>query len=179
MIGKYLYSPLEGFPGGSAGKESACSVGDLGLIPGLGRSSGEGNSYPLQYCGLENSMDCTVHGVTKSWTRRSDCHFHLDHRLPRWRSGKEHACQRRSRKRCGFDTWVGRALEGGNGNPLQDSCLENSMDREAWWATVHWVAKSQIKLSTHTHTHTQLWTTGRTFSCSPRTSYSWKAGRQT
>ena len=44
-----------GFPGGSAGKESACSVGGLGLIPGLGRSPGEGNGYPLQYSGLENS----------------------------------------------------------------------------------------------------------------------------
>ena len=43
-----------GFPGGSDGKESACNVGDLGLIPGLGRSPGEENSYPLQYSGLEN-----------------------------------------------------------------------------------------------------------------------------
>ena len=46
-----------GFPGGSAGKKSACSAGDLDSIAGLGRSSGEGNSYPLQYSGLENSMD--------------------------------------------------------------------------------------------------------------------------
>ena len=51
---------------GSAGKEYACNVGDLDLIPGFGRSPGEGNSYPLQYSGLENSMDCIVHGVTKS-----------------------------------------------------------------------------------------------------------------
>ena len=57
-----------GFPGGSVGKESACNVGDLGSIPGFGRSSGKGNSYPLQYSGLENSMDCTAHGVTKSQT---------------------------------------------------------------------------------------------------------------
>ena len=54
-----------GFPGGSAGKESACSVGDLGLILGLGRSPREGNNYPLQYSGLENSMDCIVYGDTK------------------------------------------------------------------------------------------------------------------
>ena len=47
-------------------KESACNVGDLGLIPRLGRSAGEGNSYPLQYSGLENSIDCIVHGVTES-----------------------------------------------------------------------------------------------------------------
>ena len=57
-----------GFPGGSAGKESVCNVGDLGSVPGLGRSPGEGNSYPLQYSGLENSMDCIVNGVAKSQT---------------------------------------------------------------------------------------------------------------
>ena len=64
-----------GFPCGSAGKEFACSVGDLGSIPGLGRSPGERNGYPLQYSGLENSMDCIVHGVAKSWTRLSELHF--------------------------------------------------------------------------------------------------------
>ena len=64
-----------GFPCGLAGKESACSVGDLGLIPGLERSPEEGKGYPLQYSGLENSMDCIVHGVAKSWTRLSDFHF--------------------------------------------------------------------------------------------------------
>ena len=82
----------EGFPGGSDGKESACNVGDLGSIPGSGRSPGEGNGYALQY-----------------------------------------------------------------------SCLENPMDREAWWATVHGVAKNQTQLSnwhpyTHTHTHTHIMT---------------------
>ena len=58
-----------GFPFGSAGKESACNAGDLGSIPGLGGSPGEGKGYLLQYSGLENSMDCIVHGVTKSRTR--------------------------------------------------------------------------------------------------------------
>ena len=57
-----------GFPGGSAGKESACNAGDVGLIPGLGRSPGEGKDYPLQYSVLENSMDCIVHGIAKSQT---------------------------------------------------------------------------------------------------------------
>ena len=66
-----------GFPGGSAGKESACNVGDLGLIPGLGRFPGEGKDSPLQYSGLENSMDNTVHGVAKSQTQLNDFHFHL------------------------------------------------------------------------------------------------------
>ena len=63
------------FPCGSAGKESTFNVGDLGSIPGLGRSPGEGKDYPLQYSGLENSMDCIVHGITKSQTQLSV--FHL------------------------------------------------------------------------------------------------------
>ena len=67
-----------GFPCGLTGQESACNLGDLGSIPGLGRSSGEGKGYSLQYSGLENSMDCIVHGVAKSWTQLSDFHFHLD-----------------------------------------------------------------------------------------------------
>ena len=56
------------FPGSSAGKESTCNAGNLGLIPGLGRSPGEGKGYPLQYSGLENSMDSIVHVVAKSQT---------------------------------------------------------------------------------------------------------------
>ena len=56
------------FPHSSVGEESACNAGDPGLIPGLGRSPGEGKGYPLQYSGLENFMDCIVHGVTKRWT---------------------------------------------------------------------------------------------------------------
>ena len=65
------------FLGGSAAKESTYNVGDLGSIPGLGRAPGEGNGYPLQYAGLENSMDCIVYGVTKSRTLLSDFHFPL------------------------------------------------------------------------------------------------------
>ena len=65
----------EGFPCGSAGKESARNVGDLGLIPGLERSPGEGKGYPCQYSGLENSMDCIIHGIPKSWTWLRDFHF--------------------------------------------------------------------------------------------------------
>ena len=63
--------------GGSAGKESACNTGDLGSIPGLGRSPGEGKDYPLQYSCLENPMDCVIHGVAKSRTQLSDFHFHF------------------------------------------------------------------------------------------------------
>ena len=55
-----------GFTYGAAGKESTCNLGGLGSIPGLGRSPGEGKGYPLQYSGLENTMNCMVHGVAKS-----------------------------------------------------------------------------------------------------------------
>ena len=66
-----MYAISWGFPGGSDRKESACNVGDPGLIPGLGRSPAERNGYPLQYSCLENSMDkgawqAIAHGVTKS-----------------------------------------------------------------------------------------------------------------
>ena len=71
----HLYC-IQGFCCGSAGKESACNAGDLGSIPGLGRSPGEGKSYPFQYSGMENSMDCIVHWVAKSRTGRSNFHFH-------------------------------------------------------------------------------------------------------
>ena len=69
-------SPFLGFPCGSAGKESACSVGDLCSIPVLGRSPGEGKGYPLHHSGLENSMNCIVHRVTKSRERLSYFHCH-------------------------------------------------------------------------------------------------------
>ena len=75
----YLFLPIFilGFPGGSDSKESACNAGDLGSIPGLGRSPGEGNGNPLWYSCLENSIDrgawwATVHGVAESWTRLSN-----------------------------------------------------------------------------------------------------------
>ena len=82
-LGKFLSKSLFGFnmsygssyfPGGWEGKASACNAGDPGLIPGLGRSPGEGNGNPLQYSSLENPMDrgawyAIVHGVANSWTR--------------------------------------------------------------------------------------------------------------
>ena len=72
LSGVYTDLPMD-FPGGSDGKASAYNTGDLGSIPGLGRSPGEGNGNPLQYSCLENPMDggawwATVHGVAKSWT---------------------------------------------------------------------------------------------------------------
>ena len=79
-----IYSEMAescGFPDGSVGKESACNAGHMGSIPGLGRSSGEGNGYLLQYSGLENSMyrgawGAIVHGVTESQTQLNDFHTH-------------------------------------------------------------------------------------------------------
>ena len=59
------------------GKEPACSAGDPSSIPGLGRSPGEGKGYPLQYSGLENSMDCIDHGIAKSQTQLSEFHFQV------------------------------------------------------------------------------------------------------
>ena len=160
-----------GLPSGSDGKESASFAGDPGLIPGLGRSPGEGTRYPLQSSGLENSMDCIVHGVAKRQTRLSRFHF--------TRRDKESICQCRRR---GFDPWVreipwrrnilptpiflgfpcgssgkestcnvenlgsipglGRSPGEGKGYPLQYSGLENSMD-----CIVHGFAKSQTLLS--------------------------------
>ena len=70
-----------GFHVSSVGKESACNATDPGSIPGLGRSPGEGKGYPLQYSGLENSMDNAVHGVTKSWTPVRNFHFHFPYHI--------------------------------------------------------------------------------------------------
>ena len=77
-----------GFPCGSAGRKSACNAGDLGLIPGLRGSPREGKGYPLQYSGLENSMDCIAHGVTKSWTRLSNFHLKMISMLWRVYNGR-------------------------------------------------------------------------------------------
>ena len=83
--------------------------------------------------------------------------------LPRWCCGKEPACQCRRHKRHGFDPWVRKICGGGHDSPLQYTCLENPMDRVAWWATVHRVSKSQIRLkqsSTHIQ-HLAQWSTWR------------------
>ena len=79
LVAPKAISPSLGnnFAGGSAGKESACNVGDLGSIPGLWRFLEEGNGHPLQYSGLKNPMDYTVHGVAKNRTRLNDFHFTL------------------------------------------------------------------------------------------------------
>ena len=74
----YLYALKKiCFSCGSGGKESTCNAGNLGLIPGLGRSPGEGKGCPLQYSGLESSMDCIFYGVAKIQTQLCDFHFHF------------------------------------------------------------------------------------------------------
>ena len=79
--GQATHPVFLGFPCGPAGKESTCNEGDLGLIPGLGRSPGDGKGYPRQCSGLENSMDCIGHGVTKSWKQLGNIHFSSLHSI--------------------------------------------------------------------------------------------------
>ena len=133
-------------------KESACNVGDLRSIPGLGSSPGEGNGNPLQYSCLENPMDggawqATVHRVAKSRTRLSDVtslHF-----FPGGTSGKEKKNPPANTGDIGEEGLIpgsGRSPRGENGNPLQYSCLEDPMDKGAWQAAVHRVTQSRTQL---------------------------------
>ena len=120
-----------GIPCSSAGKKSTCNVGDLGSIPGLGRSPGEGKGYPLQYSGLENSMDCIVHGGYKELDTTEPLSLHLSSIMgfPYGTAGKESVCNAGD---LGSIPGSGRSPEERNGNPLQCSCLENSIDRGVW-----------------------------------------------
>ena len=111
---------------------------------------GDGNGNPFQYSCLENSMDwgawwATVHGVAKSQTRLSDfCSHFLG-----FPGGSDSKVSAHNVGDPGSIPGLGRSPAEGNGTPLQYSCLENSMDGGAWWATVHGVTKSQKWLSQH------------------------------
>ena len=116
------YGELD-FPGGSDGKESACNAGDLGLIPGLARSSGKGNGTPLQVLlpgkshGRRSLVGCSPWGCKElDTTERLHFHFSLS------------------------------CIGEGNGNPLQCSCLENLRDGGAWWAAVYGISQSWTRL---------------------------------
>ena len=92
-----------------------------------------------------------VHGVAKSWTGLSNFpHSVYQSPIPRWCSGKESACQFRKCRKCRLASWAGKIPDVGNGNPPQYSCLENSMDRGAWRATVHGAARVGHNLVTKT-----------------------------
>ena len=111
-----------GFTDGSAGKESTCSVRDLGLILGLGRFPGEGNRYPLQYSGLENSMNFIIHGIAKIRTWLSNFPGVSDGKASAYNAGDWDSIPR-----------PGRSPGEGNGNPLQYSGLENPLDGGPGW----------------------------------------------
>ena len=129
-------------------KNPPANAGDSGSIPGSGRSPEGRHGNPLQYSCLGNPMDrdawqATVHGVAKNQTRLkrlSSSSSFLSGASPQ--SGKESTCNVGGTENVGSIIGSGRSPGEGNGNPLQYSCLENSMDRDAWWATVHRVTKS-------------------------------------
>ena len=104
------------------------------MIPGLGRSPGEGNGYPLQYSSLENSMDSVVHGVAKNGARQSDFHLYFQS----FPGGSEDKDPARSSGDVGSIPGLGRSPGDQNGYPLQYFSLENSMD-----SVVHGVAKNR------------------------------------
>ena len=143
------------FPHGSDSKESTCSVRVPGLIPGSGRSFGEGNDNPLQDSCLENSMNrgawwATVRGVAKESDTTEWLHFHFDTSV--WASQmvllvKNPPANAGDIRDLGSVPGLGRSPGEGNGYPFQYSCLENPMDRGAWWAAVHRVAKSRTWLN--------------------------------
>ena len=143
-----------GFPGSSDDEESACNVGDLGLIPRLGRSPGGRNGYLLQYSALENFMDCIVHGFTELDSTEG---------LSLWRqkgfsggtSGKESACQCRRFERHGFNPWIGK-IPWSRTWQCPSVFLPGKFHGQRNLATVHGVAKSQTWQSDWAHDLTQI-----------------------
>ena len=122
-----------GFPGGSHGKDSAFSAGDLASIPGLRRSPGEGNGNPLWYSCLENSMDrgawwavCFMGSQRVGHDRATNTHTYIGNlgAFPGGTSGKEPACDAGNLGEVVLIAGLGRSLREGNGNPLQYSCME-------------------------------------------------------
>ena len=113
-----------GFPDSSVDKESACKAGNLGLIPGLGRSPGEGKGYPLQCSGPENSMDCIVHGVTKSQTRRSN--FKCKRNVSPGRARGLSAMILRCHLALGLGRWMHCPFFAADQVPLLAGCQESS-----------------------------------------------------
>ena len=126
-------------------RSGAYNVGDPGLIPGWGRSSGEGNGTPLQYSCLENPMDrevwrVTVHGV-QSQTRLKRHSMHVSSFIQQYFLSLYYVLDNMSLAINSMSI-IGER----NGNPLQCSCLENPRDGGAWWAAVSGVAQSRTRL---------------------------------
>ena len=140
----------------------------MGSVPRLQRSPGGGNGSPLQYSCLKNPMDrgdwqATVCRAAKSWTRLKRHSMHkpgpssasvVAQSLKNSPVMQETACSAGDTREASSLPGSGRSPGVVNGNPLQYSCLKNPMDRGAWWATVHRVAKSQAQLSNWTTTIT-------------------------
>ena len=150
---------IQGLPWCSDSKESVCYAGDLGSVIGLGWYSGERNGYPLQYSCLENSTDkigwwAIVLGVEKSQTQLRKTHTHTHTHTHTCYSRisqvalevKNLSSNTEDARDMGSIPRLGRSPGAGHGNPLQYSCLENSMERGAWWAAVHGVTKSRTWL---------------------------------
>jgi len=157
-LGVIFHSPqcwLVGFLGGSVVKNPPAKAGDMSLIPGSGRPPGEGNDNPLQYSCLENLMGRGAWRLQSMGSQRAGHDLVTKQQqlalaylpfkgFPGGSVGKEFACNVGD---LGSIPGSGRSPAERNGNPLQYSCLENSKDRGAWWATVHGVTKSWTQLS--------------------------------
>ena len=136
-----------GFAVGSDSKESTCNAGDLGSIPGLGRSPGGGHGNQLQYSCLENPYGQRSLEGNSPWVAESDTtsDFHFTSAIKSlllWLSGQKSACSAGAPGEAGSIPGSGRSPGRGCGNLLQYSCLENPMDRGAWQAIVHRIAKT-------------------------------------
>ena len=137
-------------PGDASDKEPDCQCRCKRhkFNPWVGRAPEGGNGNPIHYSCLKNPMDrirdCKESDTTgETWHKPCTAIWGL----PRVASGKESTCQCRGHRSCGFSLWVGKIPWRRAWQPIQYSCLENSMDRGAWWATVHGVSKSGTQLS--------------------------------
>ena len=153
-----------GSPGDTSDKEpDNADVRDTGSIPRWGRAPEGGNGNPLHYSCLKNPIDrtrgCKESDTTgETWQKAHTAIWGL----PRVASGKASTCQCRGRRSCGFSLWAGKIPWRRAWQPIQYSCLGNSMDRGAWWATVYGITKIRTQLSDWTHAHGRpknLWVT--------------------
>ena len=157
-----------GFPGSSAGKESACNKGDLGSTPGLGRSPGGRHENPLQYsCLGESHRQGSLAGYSP-WVPRGHKELDTTERLSTAQQETIGAFQVQLKNQpvnaedvrdTGSSPRSGRYPGRGHGNLFQYSCLENLLDRVVWWAKVHRVSKTWTQLKwlitcVHAHIHT-------------------------